>query len=159
MTCFSVSTPVHAGLTILTAVPFSIKAAVTLGAIAGATVAVVQNREFLLEKLAEILEYGAKKCRKRLEEHNKIYACNYKDGEFAEYEYKSSTEASTPDTTDTEEIYGEKDDEYPLTIETDYDALLTDSDYDYTLESDIDAGHVILSEDDSEGEEEVRTLV
>ncbi|CCE83565.1 Piso0_004145 [Millerozyma farinosa CBS 7064] len=47
---------------------FTLKAAITAGAILGSVAAVVHNKELLLEKAEEILQHGADTCRNLLEE-------------------------------------------------------------------------------------------
>lgn len=116
-------------------VPFSVKAALTTGAIIGGTVAVINNREKLYEVAAEFLEKGAEFCRERSKTQpieTPAYALEYQDGEYSNFdeegnfidgvdEGSETDEMTTPDTTD---------------IDSDFDLLrITTRDY---MSEDID---------------------
>ncbi|KAI5950478.1 hypothetical protein KGF57_004293 [Candida theae] len=96
------------------AVPFSVKVALAVGGLAGAGLAVANNREAILQAAENLFNRGAEYCHKKLEE-NKIknqgvFADGYEDdalGEEAEGNstgYESFTDISTPNTTDFSEI-------------------------------------------------------
>lgn len=103
----------------------SIKVAVTAGALAGATIAVVNNKENVLRGAEYILQKGADFCRQRLEkahEMNMHFAESHEDGAFASgYSYHDSTGNATP-----EEMESDKD--YATTPDASDSSDLSDSD-------------------------------
>lgn len=94
------------------AVPMSIKFAVTAGALAGATLAVVNNKENVLRGAEYVLQKGADFCKQRLEkaqEMNMHFAESHEDSAFASgYTYSEngdSTGNDTPDDMDSDRDY------------------------------------------------------
>ena len=90
----------------------SIKVAVTAGALAGATLAVVNNKESVLRGAEYVLQKGADFCKQRLEkaqEMNMHFAESHEDSAFASgYVYSEngdSTGSNTPDEMDSDRDY------------------------------------------------------
>lgn len=76
----------------------------TVGAVTGATIAFVNNKEKVLETTEYILQKGANYCRHRLEklkEANLHYADSYGDAEFSSDNIERATGASTTGYSDT----------------------------------------------------------
>lgn len=94
-------------------VPALVKLTVMLGALAGTTAAVIQNREKILEAAEYYLQKGADFCRE-LQQEKPIYATEVEDAGFARSlgarHHDTDDEMTTPDPLD-----GEDDDA------TDYD--------------------------------------
>ncbi|KAI5959976.1 hypothetical protein CANMA_004076 [Candida margitis] len=99
----------------LFAVPFSVKVALAVGGVAGAGLAIANNRTIILQAAENLFNRGAEYCHQKLEGHkirnDGVYADNYEDGALAEDReegrstgYESFTELSTPYTTDFSEI-------------------------------------------------------
>lgn len=89
---------------------FSTKTALTVGAIIGGTVAVVANREKVLEVAADILQHGADYCNAQLAKNKIRMACQISDGEYANYEDHNQSEATTPSGSDDEADSDDKED-------------------------------------------------
>lgn len=90
----------------------SIKIAVTAGALAGATIAVVNNKESVLRGAEYVFQKGADFCKERLEkahEMNMHFAESHEDSAFASgYAYSesgNSTSIDTPDEVDSDRDY------------------------------------------------------
>ncbi|EGV61212.1 hypothetical protein CANTEDRAFT_116670 [Yamadazyma tenuis ATCC 10573] len=94
-------------------VPFSIKMAITAGALLGGTVALVNNKERVLEFGEKLFQGGADFCKESLEKHKQgiVYAADLSDGELEDYDSESATdletlfsksEMTTPDASDVE---------------------------------------------------------
>lgn len=60
--------------------------ALAAGIATGTAVAVLQNKELILDKLADVLEQAAQMCRQHLQE-NQMYAADIPDGEYLEKNY------------------------------------------------------------------------
>ncbi|CAI5758876.1 unnamed protein product [Candida verbasci] len=100
-------------------IPFSIKVAIALGTVAGASVAIINNKEIVLETAETIFTKGAEFCRNKLEEAKQKnqqaqFADAYEDDHFKQYEedsHKSNLNGesdyegiSTPEASDFSEI-------------------------------------------------------
>lgn len=96
------------------AVPFSVKVALAVGGLAGAGLAIANNRETILQAAENLFNRGAEYCHQKLEENkirsNGVFADGYEDGALAEEAegqstgYESFTDVSTPNTSDFLEI-------------------------------------------------------
>ncbi|QWW22487.1 hypothetical protein CA7LBN_001233 [Candidozyma auris] len=64
-------------------IAFSTKAAFTIGALIGGTVAILANRDKLLELSAELLQKGADLCNEQIEKNRIKMAASLDDGELA----------------------------------------------------------------------------
>lgn len=94
--------------------PFSVKVALAIGGVAGAGLAIANNRATILQAAENLFNRGAEYCHQKLEAHkiknDGVFADGYEDGAFAEAEegkstgYESFTEVSTPNTSDFLEI-------------------------------------------------------
>lgn len=80
------------------AVPVSVKIALTLGAVVGAGVAVLHNKEMLFEVLERKFSQGAAFC----EAQAKRYSTEKESRLYAEEEEDSDSEPLTPNETDIE---------------------------------------------------------
>lgn len=87
----------------------SVKSALLIGAVVGGTVALVSNKDKLMEITAGILQKGADVLNERVEKNKIKMACSMRDGELAEFESRADSEATTPDTTDFEESETDED--------------------------------------------------
>ncbi|ODV79519.1 uncharacterized protein CANTADRAFT_6633 [Suhomyces tanzawaensis NRRL Y-17324] len=111
----------------LTPVPASVKLALTIGAVTGATVAFIANREQVLETAESMFENGARFCRAQLERSrkNKMFADAHEDNWFANQNLSnvddsdsSDDDMTTPDASDfaaspeTSDYYDSDDDEH-----------------------------------------------
>jgi len=97
------------------AIPFSVKVALAVGGVAGAGLAIVNNKETILQAAENLFNRGAEYCHERLEKqkikNDGVFADGYEDGAFAKEEeegrstgYESFTDIETPNTTDFLEI-------------------------------------------------------
>ncbi|KAK6459210.1 uncharacterized protein RJT20DRAFT_124399 [Scheffersomyces xylosifermentans] len=76
-------------------IPVTVKIAMTVGAITGATIAFINNKERVLETTEFILQKGADFCRQKLEEAkhaNMHFADAYEDDELS---HRTTSEPST----------------------------------------------------------------
>lgn len=79
------------------------KAAVTIGALAGGTIAIVNNKQKLLELSESLFQKGADFCRERLEEEKMKFSTNLEDGALKGYDSDSENESDLePDYNDSE---------------------------------------------------------
>lgn len=103
---------------------WSAKAALTLGAVIGGSVAIMANKEKLMEIAADALQKGADYLNEELEKHKVKMACQVDDGQFAfgSNVLTFGSEATTPETSDHE---SETDEE--IGSEHDSDDHMTES--------------------------------
>lgn len=87
----------------------SVKSALLIGAVVGGTVALVSNKDKLMEITAGILQKGADVLNERVEKNKIKMACSMRDGELADFESSADSEATTPETTDFEESETDED--------------------------------------------------
>ncbi|KAG4407333.1 hypothetical protein JTP64_002868 [Candida tropicalis] len=107
-------------------IPVSVKIALGVGTVVGATVALIKNKEALYETAESLFNKGAEYCRTKLEEakiaNQSHFADTYQDKEFSTGKTTGSNlrdesdyeDISTPDTTDFSEIetdYQDEDDD------------------------------------------------
>lgn len=85
------------------------KTALTAGAVVGGTIAVIANRDKLLEITAAALQRGADYLNHQIEKNKVKMACDVRTGEYARYSTAASSEATTPATSDDE--YSDTEDE------------------------------------------------
>lgn len=84
--------------------PFSLKVAVTAGALTGGAIALAQNRERVWEFSEHILQKGADFCRQRVEAHKKnmVYATDVEDSEYKQYETDEDSDEDISTASETE---------------------------------------------------------
>lgn len=88
----------------------STKTALTFGAVLGGTVAVVANKDKLMEITADALQRGADFLHHQIEKKKVRMACDVRTGEYARYVDGDESEATTPGALDDEWEDDEKDD-------------------------------------------------
>lgn len=70
--------------------PFSVKVALAIGGVAGAGLAIANNRATILQAAENLFNRGAEYCHQKLEAHkiknDGVFADGYEDGAFAEAE-------------------------------------------------------------------------
>lgn len=117
--------------------PPSVKIAIGFGTIAGATLAVINNREKIKETAEHLFEQGSEFCRKKLDEFKQVnhhMANNVEDGFYSEY---AAQEKNLAKSSGISRRYDE-DNSTPEYTEDEDEAMTPDaSDYEYD-EKDID---------------------
>ncbi|EGW31631.1 uncharacterized protein SPAPADRAFT_62242 [Spathaspora passalidarum NRRL Y-27907] len=105
-------------------IPLSVKIALTVGAVVGASVAVIHNKEAILETAEHLFEQGAEFCRNKLNEAKQMnemhFADAYEDFSFSRDEEDEKHETKGRST-------GSR-----LTNESDYDEISTPETSDFS---------------------------
>lgn len=89
-------------------VPLSVKVALGLGTLVGATIAVINNKEAIYETAEAFFTRGAEYCREKIEEakiaNETNFADHYQDEEFKDVSTGKSTGSNLRDESDYEDV-------------------------------------------------------